>query len=311
MKYHSGILNHHGYFQRLNRLSDHPNYDQKLSEKVEQFLYRASCVLSSLHNMYDAERQTVMLVRSYINQIKFGLDNKLAVSAEPLFYVYAQIPASLTLLVAMQNETLVILQKIIGIKGEVPSSLNKAMKKGLEKYGYPKEIAKAFDGYWKNGGKYIRNIRDVNEHHLALVDQSYFKYKSDPGQVIVCFPDNPEAKSLSKFRYEREIDAFSTISSALKDLNDLLENVLKDLGIKSEEFKPSLSFGELGNLEAPQNRTIGLIINIQSREATETGERLILDTIELSQIIPEKEGGGNMAVRKMKTDQELEVESKT
>lgn len=311
MKYHYGILNHHGYFQRLNGLTDHPNYNEKLAKKLEHFLYRASCVLSSLHNMYDAERQTVMLVQSYINQIKFGSENKIAVSAEPLFYVYAQLPACLTLLVAMQNEILVILQKVIGIKGEVPSSLNKAMKNGLEKYGYSKDIAAAFNHYWSNGGKYLRDVRDINEHHLALVDQSYFKYESDPGQVIVCFPDNPEAKSPSKFRYENEIDAFNTISGGLKELNDLIDLTLKDLGIKSKEFTPSLSFGELGELEVSQNRTLGIMINIQSRKTTETGIKLVLDTIEMSQIIPEKEGAGNITVRKMKTDKELQVEIKT
>lgn len=261
--------------------------------------------------MHEAERQTVMLVRSYINQINFGSRNKIAVSAEPLFYVYTQIPACLTLLVSMQNETLVILQKAIGIKGEVPSSLNKAMKKGLDKYGYPKNIASLFSEYWSDGGKYLRDVRDVNEHHLALVDQSYFQYESDPGQVIVCFPDNPETKSPSRFQYQKEIDAFNTISDGLKDLNDLLEAALKELGVKSKEFTPSLSLGELGDLSIPQNRTLGLMINIQSREQTESGVNLVLDAIEISQIIPNEDGGGNVAVRKMKTDQELKIETET
>ncbi len=53
------------------------------------------------------------------------------------------------------------------------------------------------------------------------------------------------------------------------------------------------------------------MINIQSREITETGVKLVLDTIEMSQIIPENEGAGNVTVRKMKTDQELEAEPET
>ena len=116
MKYHTGLLNTHGYFLRLASSGSLPNYDEKLASLVEQFLYRASCILSSLHSMHEAEKQTVMLVRTYIKQIQFGEDKKVAVSAEPLFFVYAQIPACLSLLVAMQNDMLVIFQKIFGIK---------------------------------------------------------------------------------------------------------------------------------------------------------------------------------------------------
>lgn len=295
----------------MNSLESNPNYNEKLAGVVEQFLYRASCILSSLQNMYEAERQTVMLVRTYIKQIQFGKEKKIAVSAEPLFFVYAQIPACLTLLVAMQNDLLIILQKIIGIKGEVPSSLNKAMKKGLKKYGYPENIDLAFADYWSNGGEYIRDVRDVNEHHLALVDQSYFKYESDPGQVIVCFPDNPQVKSPSRFTYQNEIDAFTSITSSLKDMNMLMDDILESLGFEEKQYEPSISFGNLGGIGIPQNRTLGLMINIQSREKTESGMKLVLDTIEMSQVIPATEGSGNISVRKMKTDLELEDESKT
>ena len=296
---------------RLSSLNAHPNYDEKLASVVEQFLYRASCILSSLQNMYEAERQTVMLVRTYIKQIKFGNEKKIAVSAEPLFFVYAQIPACLSLLVAMQNDMLIILQKIIGINGEVPSSLNKAMKKGLKKYGYPEKIGSAFAAYWSNGGEYIRDLRDVNEHHLALVDQSYFKYEGDPGQVIVCFPDNPKVKSRLKFTYQEEIDAYTTIAYSLKEIHTLMDGVLKYLGIEKNQHTPSIAFGNLGELGAAQNRTLGLMINVQSREKTESGVKLILDTVEMSQVIPDTDGAGNVAVRKMKTDRELEDDSKT
>lgn len=296
---------------RLSAINALPNYDEKLAIAVEQFLYRASGILSSLQNMYEAERQTVMLVRTYINQIKFGNDKKVAISAEPLFFVYAQIPACLTLLIAMQNDMLIILQKIIGIKGEVPSSLNKALKKGLKQYGFPENIDSAITEYWSNGGEYIRDVRDVNEHHLALVDQSYFKYESDPGQVIVCFPDNPQVKSRQKFTYIEEIDAYTAIAHSLKHINILIDGILEGLGVKEDQHKPSIAFGNIGELGTPQNRTLGLMINVQSREQTESGIKLVLDTVEMSQVIPTSEGGENVAVRKMKTDQELENEPKT
>ncbi len=255
--------------------------------------------------MYAAEAQTVTLVRSYIKQIEFGPDKKITVSAEPLFYVYAQIPTCLTLLIAMQNEILVILQKIMNINGEVPSSLNKAMKKGLCSYGFSKEIHQAVKSYWDTGGKYLRDVRDINEHHLALVDYSYFKYENEPGQIVIYLPDNPEVKSQKKFTYLNEIDAYESIASGFESLNALVESILENIGINPTPFTPALSMGQMGTLEEPQNRTLGLMINIQSREASEQGIKIILDTVEIKQVVPQKEGHGNISLRKMKVDSEL------
>jgi hypothetical protein len=148
-------------------------------------------------------------------------------------------------------------------------------------------------------------VRDINEHHLALVDYSYFKYETDPGQVVIYLPDNPEVKSPKKFTYLNEIDAFETIAGGFSSINALMESILDDAGIKPTPFTPVLSMGQMGSLETPQNRTLGLMINIQSKEVSEKGVKIVLDTIEIKQIIPEKEGDGNISMRKMKVDNEL------
>lgn len=305
MKYHAGLLNQHGAFQGLNSLLGAVGSERFFSNSVEHFLYRASCVLSSLHNMHVAKEQTVALVRSYIKQIEFGADKKIAVSAEPLFYVYAQIPTCLTLLVAMQNDILLILQKLLKINGEVPSSLSKAMKKGVCHYGFSKNIEARLKSYWDCGGKYLRDVRDINEHHLALVDYSYFKYEKEPGQVVIYLPDNPESKSPKSFTYSKELDAYEAIASGFESINSLITTFLNDMGIEPTPFTPSLSMGQMGSLELPQNRTLGLMINIQSREATDTGFKIVLDTVEIKQVIPDRKNVGNISLRKMKVDSEL------
>lgn len=308
MKYLPALLNEYNYFQRTSGLLSALGADVGFSNRLEHFLYRASCVLVSLKNMYSAEEQTVMLVRSYIKQLEFGSDNKIAVSAEPLFHVYAQIPSCLTLLVNMQNELLLILQKAFDVKGEVPSSLNKAIKKGLTKFGFSKSVEEKISDYWCNGGKYLRDVRDVNEHHLALVDCSFFKFDSDPGQIVIYLPDNPEVKSPKRFTYTKEIDAFETISIALLNINVLIESLLEEAGLQETHFQSVLSIEQMGLLETPLNRTLGLMINITSQEKTEKGMTVKLDTVEIKQVIPIKEGGGNISVRKMKTDYEIDNE---
>lgn len=305
MKYHAGLLNQHNAFQGLSSLLGTVGSEEFFSNPVEHFLYRASCVLSSIHNMNAAKEQTAALVRNYIKQIEFGQNKKIAVSAEPLFYVYAQIPTCLTLLISMQNDLLLILQRLLKISGEVPSSLNKAMKKGVCHYGFSKSIEEKLKDYWENGGKYLRDVRDINEHHLALVDYSYFKYETEPGQVVIYLPDNPESKSPKRFTYLREIDAYDTIVSGFESINSLVETILNNEGIEPAPFTPSLSLGQMGSLEMPQSRTLGLMINIQSTEATNIGVKIVLDTVEIKQVIPEKESGSNISMRKMKVDSEL------
>ena len=311
MRYQPNILNEYGVFLRLNSLLRDSGEDQVFANRAEHFLYRVSCILASLKNMYSSEEQTVYLVRNYLNQIQFDSSKRIAISAPPLFYVYAQIPACLTLLVILQNELIGIFQKIENVGGDVPSSLNKALKKGLTKYGFSQGLNDQVNEYWSNGGKYIRDLRVVNEHHFALVDNSYFYYESDPGQILVLLPDNPEVKSMKKFTYALENDAFDVLSKGVMALNDLTDSVLEKAGYSSQPFTNSIYMGHMGSLEQPQNRTLGLMINVESAKQTGKGVHLVLDTIEMSQIIPDEPGKGNIAVRKMKTDSEIERDSKT
>ena len=109
MHYIPKILNERNAFLRLNTLMRDSERNEKLVVKIEHFLYRATCVLVGLSRMYVAEGMSVNLVRSYLKQIKFGADRKIAISAEPLFEVYSQIPAALSQLVNMQNQILPIL----------------------------------------------------------------------------------------------------------------------------------------------------------------------------------------------------------
>ncbi|WP_420629434.1 hypothetical protein [Candidatus Leptofilum sp.] len=306
MRYQPNLLNEYGVFQRLNTLLRASGEDEPFANRLEHFLYRSSCILASLRNMYVAEEQTVLLVRNYIKQIEFDSSSRIAVSAEPLFFVYSQIPACLTLLVILQNELIGIFQKIEGIKRAVPSSLNKAFKKGLATYGFSKGVSDQVNKYWLNGGKYIRDLRDVNEHHFALVDHSYFHFENDPGQILILLPDNPERKSIKNFTYREENDAFNTLSKGFLAINDLVESILEEFGYTQEPFTSSIYLAHMGTFEVPQNRTLGLMINTKSRTQTENGIQLILDTIEVRQIIPEKEGEGNIAIRKLITDSEIQ-----
>lgn len=305
MHYLPKLLNTHGYFQRLNTLLHKEGMNESSKTMIEHFLHRATSVLVSLGLMYNAEKTTVELVRSYIKQIKFGEDKKIAISTESIFEAYNQIPIALSQLVAMQNQLLPIIQKAFEIKSSIPSSLNKAMKAGLEKYEISKDIVSSINDYWKNGGEYLRNVRDINEHFIALVDYTYFKYEKDPGQILILFPDNPEVKSPKNFLYDTEIDAYAVISQGLQSISNLIDTILKINGLQPSNFANTITLGHMGNLEKEQERTLGVMIDITKIEKNDHGYRLSLDALELQQIIPDREMKGNLAVRKLKPDHEV------
>lgn len=306
MRYVPRLLNQNSMFLCLNTASRDTKGNENLTSKIDHFLYRASCVLKSLESMQAAEALSVNLVKSYIGQIKFGKDLKIAISVEPLFEVYAQIPSALSQQVNMQNQVLPILQSYLGIKASVPSSLKDALKVGIEKYGFSPEISSLINEYWRSIGNFIRDVRDINEHFVALVDFSYFKYEKDPGQILIFLPDNPEEKSPSKFTYKNENDAFETISEGLHQLNNLFEKIFSTLGVKPSQFENSLYMKHMGSLGEEQERTLGLMVNITKYEDSPTGRKLYLDTVEIQQIIPSEPGKGNIAVRKMVPDSEVD-----
>lgn len=304
MRYLAKILNEYGFFLRLHSEMRDAKENQGFVIKAEHFLYNASCVLKSLERMYAAESSTVGLVRGYLNQLTFGSDKKFVVAAEPLFEVYSQIPGALGQLVIMQNQLLPLLQAIYKIKGSVPSSLKDAVGSGLEKYGFSKELNGLVQEYWNSGGKYIRNVRDLNEHFVALVDYSFFKYESDPGQIVVFFPDNPETKSPAKFTYELENDAYETIASGIQALSSLLDCVLQKKGVAPSAFTNAILMSPMGDLTKEQERTLGLMIDITKVEQKGNERTIHCDTIEMKQVVP-KDGKGNITVGKLKPDSEV------
>jgi len=179
------------------------------------------------------------------------------------------------------------------------------MKKGPHKYGLDEMTCSLIINYWSNGGKYTRDVRDLNEHFMPLVDHTYFKYTKEPGQILVLLPDNPEIKSAEKFTYDKALDAFDIISKGLTQINDLFESILYSQNIVATSFENSLYLNHMGTFEVQQERALGLMINISKIEDSTSGRKVSLDTIEIQQIIPKEKGAGNLAVREMKTDNEV------
>lgn len=305
MHYVPRLLNVHNAFRALAPLLQSEVQDFALTKKVEHFLYRACCVIAALSNMDRAAGESVRFARSYLRQISFPPDRKIALSTEPLFEIYAQIPSALSHIVSMQNLLLPILQGALKVKASVPSSLRTAIKKGIENYGFSDYVAQVLVDYWESSGALVRGFRDLNEHFVALVDHTYFTYECDPGQILILLPDNPEEKSPEKFTYEQCIDAFATISKSLRELDEILTQMLAPLKLGTCNFDQSLGLDHIGPWGPPQDRTLGLMIEITKIEEKPEGRRIELRTIEVMQVIPKDENSGNVGIRMLKPDSEV------
>jgi len=256
--------------------------------------------------MIQAQNTALELVDIYRSQLKPGKLGRIAVSVEPLFEVYAQIPAALSQLIVMQNQLLKICEFHFDINGNAPSSLNKALKKCLTKFGFSEEVDRLFNHYWRENGEFIRNIRNINEHHSALIDYTFYELLDEKSKITILLPDNPEVKSQNKFTYKNSLDAVQTVIQSFRALDKLVTDLFSIDPKKIELFQPSLSLSQVGELVPGEERTLGLMINILNHVVSETGVKLVLDTIELSQIVP-KDGSGNLSVRKLVPDSELDM----
>lgn len=304
MRYLPGKLNQAKLFFSLNSVMSDTRADHKVQDLISQFLYRATCVIVSVEKMIIAQKFATDLVDAYKQQIIFGEDNRIAVSVEPLFEVYAQIPSALSQIVIMQNQILKICEFYFKINGNAPSSFNKALKKNLTQYGFTQELADLVTDYWENGGKYVRDVRNINEHHKSLVDNSFYIISGEETRISVLLPDNPEVKSINDLRYANEIDAVDVIIRSLRELDQLFSDIFSDFKENEKPFTQSLELAHMGDLVEEQERTLGLLINITDYDATEEGTKIKLDTIEIKQTLP-NENGGNVSVRKMVPDNEL------
>lgn len=304
MHYLPKLLNQRGMFQRLNTVLRSKDTGEAGRKQIERFLYRASCVITGIQAIYQSEQTAVIFAKSYIKQLKLPENRRIAISTEPLFNAYSQIHNAVSSLAIMQNHILDLAKVILGIKSSTPASLAAAMKKGACKYGFDSNAASLIDDYWNYAGKYIRDVRNIDEHYDALVDQTFFEYKSEPGQIMIFLPDNPQDKSPNSFRYDDEMDAADTIIKALDSLNKLMDDLCQLSGIDVKPYGTVLNLSQTGELVKGEERTLGLIMEHAGTETNDKETVIKLDTIEIRQTLP-NEKGGNISVSNLKPDSEV------
>lgn len=263
MHYLYKTLNHNDYFRHLASLEFNPKNPSGLTDKITRFLYRASCLFMSFHHLKKSYDDSIELAFLFIKQIKFSGSNRIPYSCTELFLAYSQIPASLSALVLMQNELLRLIPLITGSGKDLPKSMNQAFEKGFDKYGLNDDIVKLLNNYWKNGGQYVRDLRNINEHYDILVNHTFFEFKENIGRILIFLPDNPECMSTKKFTYNKELLANNIIHKAMNEMNNLVANICELSGIKKKDFQPIIISKNVETFNYDKETTINLMISLE------------------------------------------------
>lgn len=263
MHYLYKTLNHNDYFRHFASLETNPDSPKGLSEKITRFLYRSSCLFLSFHHLKTSLSDSVELAFQFVQQLKFNNENRIAFSCSELFMGYAQIPAALSALVLMQNELLRIIPLISGSGKDLPKSLNRVFEKGVKTYGFSHEIEELLIQYWKNGGKYIRDLRNINEHYDILVNHTFFEFKNNRGRILIFLPDNPESRSPRKFTFKKELNANDVIHKAMTDMNNLVADICELHGFRKGNFRPHCISKTVYTFNYDRETTMNLMISLE------------------------------------------------
>lgn len=243
MHYIPKYFNDNDYFKRLNFIGNnrHIFIKNKISlDIVTEFLHRASISLYGIEKCILSCQETTGILLNFSKQFDYDNDNKVFLSSNVIYEFYAQIPQILSSIVMMQN----ILPRLIsnltgqGHYKNISTSFRKVIK-SLENddHEFEENIKNQLLNYWNEYGSYVRDVRNIIEHHSGLINNTYFYFEAEKGgKVVVLFPDNPHVKSFSQFKFEKQKDAIGVMVSNMLEINKIIDDCCKSIGLEKKDF---------------------------------------------------------------------------
>ena len=92
--------------------------------------------------------------------------------------------------------------------------------------------------YWEKNGKDVKDYRDIDEHHNFLIEKVFINIKES--KLIILLPDNPNVKSIKKYKFSNNINAFDFILKSFLELEKLLNLISIYYGYKESDFNYNL-----------------------------------------------------------------------
>lgn len=243
------------------------------SSLFNEFLFRASSAYLSISLMDK-------LCRSCIDQFE-RQENRLEVKGQRIVFwsptvseILNEFSPFLSSIRVMQNIILRLSAKECNRNYQVPKSLNEAIKNGLYKYGFKKEIEDLFISYWNEGGKLVKDYRDIDQHYYSIAKRCYIE-TAPKKRILFFLPDSPNDKSQEGINFQKEVNAIEFFRQEFFRIHDFVENVASCFGfgkaIIDQPVEGEIWFGNKD--EEKERKTLFLIIlDIDTGMCIEVGQ---------------------------------------
>ncbi len=247
-----------GYMTRIvgKQKSQFIGFD-KLHYLHNEFVYKAYFAYSIL------QRMRLMKEKAFKPQFEAIKSNlELKNETEILYssfltreYMYFIMPFLNTLFI-LQDRIMLILGRYLGIKGELPEKLptfyyGYKNKNNLILTKFPETIQKLVINYWKDHGERIRSYRNLDQQHYNLSFHTFYKIK--PKEEFVVYLPDKYTNEFNRLSYDKKVIALTYFESEFEAFHDLVENLVKSIGVNPKEFQPSHSLVPLENLSNYEN----------------------------------------------------------
>ena len=225
--------------------------DQKYESIKTEVLSRSTSALLHLINIHRLNVECINEFNLFEEQLNIK-DNRIVYTSITLGFLLNEISPLLSTLRLLQD---LILRVISSIEGKsLPSSISDYFKKP-DKYSISEDAKEILGSYWERTGKWVRLYRDVDQHFNSLTE-NYFMEIIPNKQILIQFPDNPEEKSVNKFKYEKNVNGIMFLQKAFEELHNTFESLAKAYGAQQGQHQLSISLNQLGDLTPAQDRTL-------------------------------------------------------
>lgn len=249
--YVANLFNSRGYFQRTSGWMQMPSTSSG-GRAFAVVLQRAGQVLFHLDQCKQLHAHALAQFCSHLQREPY-LPASLHAWSPVVSGLIVELSGALAALRVMQNDSWGLISAVSGAR-DTPASIRDAHATLVRRYGHgnkrprwletiDQETKSRVVNYWEMSGVHLANYRDVDQHLDVLARGAiFFPELEGPARLSIQLPDNPEAKSRTRFTYARGTDALDTAMVGFDGLHALLESLARDHGAMPQPVQQAFEF---------------------------------------------------------------------
>lgn len=230
MGYRLDLANRAGLFRNYAEWHEDGNIADPMHRNM---IFRISGLINAIEKINMLKEECISQYFLFHDDLS-STRNIIHFQSPTLFDLFTSISESLTQLRIMQNILLPLIGKKLSCS--LPNSMNDFCKKrsGCWSKKVGGEIETCIRNYWITDGALVKSYRDIDQHFDLLFRNAWIYKTEDNHNLTVYLPDNPEAKSRNKFKFDEQINAMDFINKSFFSIHAVVNDISKLLGYCSE-----------------------------------------------------------------------------